>query len=66
MGVSGFGAEIAATVGEELFGSLRAPVRRLAAPRIPISYAPPLEDVVRVSAQDIAAAGRALAAQERT
>ncbi len=41
----GFGAEVAATVAEEL----GAPVRRLGAPRIPIPYAPPLEDRARVT-----------------
>ncbi len=49
--VGGFGAEIAATVAEELRGRLRAPVRRLGAPRIPIGYAPSLEDQVRVTAE---------------
>ena len=53
--VGGFGAEIAATVSEHLFKALKAPVRRCAAPRIPISYAPPLEDVVRVSESQIIA-----------
>ena len=53
--VGGFGAEIAATVSEHLFKALKAPVRRRAAPRIPISYAPPLEDVVRVSESQIIA-----------
>ena len=47
--VAGFGAEIAATVAEELFDELRAPVRRLGAPRIPIGYAPPLENVNRAA-----------------
>ena len=47
--VAGFGAEVAATVAERLHKALKAPVRRLGAPRVPISYAPPLEDVVRVS-----------------
>jgi len=51
--VGGFGAEIAATVSEHLFKALKAPVRRRAAPRIPISYAPPLEDMVRVSEEQI-------------
>ncbi len=51
--VGGFGAEIAATVSEHLFKALKAPVRRRAAPRIPISYAPPLEDRVRVSEDQI-------------
>jgi acetoin:2,6-dichlorophenolindophenol oxidoreductase subunit beta len=51
--VAGFGAEIAATVAETLHGALRAPVRRLGAPRIPVSYAPTLEDEVRVTADRI-------------
>jgi pyruvate dehydrogenase E1 component beta subunit len=58
--VSGFGAEIAASVAERCHGDLRAPVRRLGAPRIPIAYAPPLEDVVRVEVDAVAAAGREL------
>ena len=53
----GFGAEVAATVAEEL----GAPVRRLGAPRIPIPYAPPLEDRVRVTEDMIAAAVRGMA-----
>jgi len=52
----GFGAEVAATVAEELARCLRAPVRRLGAPRVPIPYARPLEDACRVSASDIATA----------
>ena len=47
--VAGFGAEVAATVAEEL----GVPVRRLAGPRIPIAYSPPLEDIYRVSVDDI-------------
>lgn len=60
--VAGFGAEIAATVAEALHKALKAPVRRLGAPRIPISYAPPLEDRVRVTEAAVVAAGRAMAA----
>jgi acetoin:2,6-dichlorophenolindophenol oxidoreductase subunit beta len=56
----GFGAEIAASAGEALFGDLKAPVRRLGAPRIPIPYAPPLEDICKISPAQIAAAVRAL------
>ena len=58
--VAGFGAEVAAQVGEVLFAELKAPVRRLAAPRIPVSYAAPLEDMARVSAADVAAAAHDL------
>jgi acetoin:2,6-dichlorophenolindophenol oxidoreductase subunit beta len=61
----GFGAEIAATVAEELDDKLRAPVRRLGAPRIPIAYAPPLEDQARVTADMIADSVRALARNTR-
>lgn len=56
--VAGFGAEVAATVAERCFRSLKAPVRRLGAPRAPIAYAPPLEDRVRVTAPMIAEAAR--------
>ena len=56
----GFGAEIAASTGEALFGELKAPVRRLGAPRIPIPYAPPLEDICRVNPAQIADAVRGL------
>ena len=48
---AGFGAEIAATVAEEL----NVPVRRLGAPRIPVGYSKPLEDEARVTAEKIAA-----------
>ncbi|MBH69041.1 MAG: alpha-ketoacid dehydrogenase subunit beta [Rhodospirillaceae bacterium] len=56
--VGGFGAEIAATVSEHMFSVLKAPVVRCAAPRIPISYSPPLEDLVRVTAKKITAAAQ--------
>ncbi len=56
--VAGFGAEVAASVAEHLFAKLKTGVRRLAAPRVPISYAPPLENRVRVTAEQIAAAAR--------
>jgi pyruvate/2-oxoglutarate/acetoin dehydrogenase E1 component len=64
--VGGFGAEIAATVAEELFDRLRAPVRRLGAPRIPIGYAPPLEDQAKIFAErDILPAILALMERDR-
>lgn len=58
--VCGFGAEISATVSEKLFSDLKAPVRRLGSPRVPISYAPPLEREIKVSRDDIANAARQL------
>ena len=52
--IGGFGAEVAAWAAEHLSGKLRAPLRRLGAPRAPISYAKPLEDELRISADEIA------------
>jgi acetoin:2,6-dichlorophenolindophenol oxidoreductase subunit beta len=52
----GFGAEIAATVAEELHDVLRAPVKRVASPRIPVGHAPTLESLCRVTAPQIALA----------
>ncbi len=49
---AGFGAEIAATVAEEL----GVPVKRLGAPRIPVGYSKPLEDEARITPERIAAA----------
>lgn len=62
----GFGAEIAATVAEELGHRLKAPIRRLGAPRIPVSYAPPLEDAARVTAAAMLAAIQALVGGKST
>lgn len=56
--VGGFGAEIAATVGEQCFSCLKHPILRLGSPRVPISYAPPLEDAVRVSIEDVVRAAQ--------
>ena len=63
--VSGFGAEIAASVAEHLHDRLKAPVRRLGSPRIPVAYAPPLEQMARVSEESIIDAVRALVAPAR-
>jgi pyruvate dehydrogenase E1 component beta subunit len=56
----GAGAEIAARVAEHGFGSLRAPIRRIAAPDVPIPFSPALEKPLYPSAARIAAAVRAL------
>jgi 2-oxoisovalerate dehydrogenase E1 component len=55
---AGPGAEIASTIGAELFGDLEAPVRRVGARFAPIGSAPTLEAAVMPSAADIAAAVR--------
>jgi len=47
--VAGFGAEIAATVAEEL--GIR--VKRLGGPRIPVGYSKPLEDEARITGERI-------------
>lgn len=49
----GVGAEIAALLQEQLFGSLKAPIRRVAAPDLPLPYAPALEQAVLPQTQDI-------------
>lgn len=59
----GFGAEIAATVAEDVGDRLKAPIRRLGAPRIPVAYAPEMEQAALVTAQDIARAARAACAR---
>jgi 2-oxoisovalerate dehydrogenase E1 component len=58
----GFGAEIAARIGDELFDFLDAPVRRLAAKDAYVPYHPVLEDAVLPQVADIVRACRELAA----
>jgi pyruvate/2-oxoglutarate/acetoin dehydrogenase E1 component len=52
---AGFGAEIASMIGEELFGALEAPVRRVGALQVPLPMAPNLERYVLPSVEDIVA-----------
>jgi acetoin:2,6-dichlorophenolindophenol oxidoreductase subunit beta len=54
----GVGAEIAATLHEELWGQLKAPVRRVASKNTPVPYSPPLEQAFLWQAADIEAAIR--------
>src|SRR5690606_41193550 len=58
--VGGFGAEVAAEVAEALWSKLRAPIRRLGAPRTPVPFSVPLEDACRVTPDQIAAAAKAM------
>lgn len=53
---NGFGAELAALVADKAFHLLDAPVRRVAAPDVPVPFAPELESVYRPNAERIAAA----------
>ncbi len=56
----GFGAEIAARIGETLFDSLDAPVRRLGAPDTRIPPAPGLQAALLPSAEAIVRAATEL------
>ncbi len=58
----GYGAEIAARIGEDLFDFLDAPVRRLAGKDVYIPYHPVLEDAVLPLPADIVRVGQELAA----
>jgi pyruvate dehydrogenase E1 component beta subunit len=56
----GPGAEIAATIQEELFGKLKAPVRRLGGPYCAVPFAKVLEDAFLVQPADVVATVKAL------
>jgi 2-oxoisovalerate dehydrogenase E1 component len=58
----GYGAEIAARIGDELFEHLDAPVRRVAATDTFCAYQPALEDEILPQTGDIVRAVRELAA----
>ncbi|WP_263365596.1 alpha-ketoacid dehydrogenase subunit alpha/beta [Edaphobacter bradus] len=58
----GYGAEIAARIGDELFHDLDAPVRRVAAMDVFVAYQPLLEDVILPQPEDLYHAMAELAA----
>lgn len=58
----GYGAEIAARVGDELFEFLDAPVRRLAGKDVYVPYHPQLEEAVLPQPADIVRVARELSA----
>jgi acetoin:2,6-dichlorophenolindophenol oxidoreductase subunit beta len=58
--VGGFGAEVVARVIDRLGPKAIKAVKRLAAPRIPVPFAPPLENEVRLSPEKVVNAIRAL------
>jgi 2-oxoisovalerate dehydrogenase E1 component beta subunit len=57
----GFGAEIVATIAEEAFEHLDAPVRRLTAPDTPVPFSPPLEKAFIPQVEDVVAGLKELA-----
>jgi 2-oxoisovalerate dehydrogenase E1 component beta subunit len=57
----GFGAEIAATIAEEAFEDLDAPVKRIAAPDTPVPFSPSLEKAFIPQVADVAAGLKELA-----
>jgi pyruvate/2-oxoglutarate/acetoin dehydrogenase E1 component len=57
----GFGAEIAATIAEEAFEDLDAPVRRITAPDTPVPFSPALEAAFIPQVDDVVAGLRELA-----
>ena len=57
----GFGGEIAATIAEEAFEQLDAPIKRITAPDSPVPFSPPLEKAFIPQVEDVAAGLRELA-----
>jgi 2-oxoisovalerate dehydrogenase E1 component beta subunit len=55
-GTCAAGAQVAAIIGEHAFEDLDGPVRRIAAPDIPIPFSPPLEQAALPSSATIRAA----------
>jgi pyruvate dehydrogenase E1 component beta subunit len=51
-------SDVAAQVGERLFGSLRAPIGRVTSNHSPVPFSPPLEDAHLPNPGKIAAAAR--------
>ena len=56
----GWGAEVAARIGESCFGYLDAPIRRVAAPDTPVPFAPIMERFYVPSTEKIAAVAQEL------
>jgi pyruvate dehydrogenase E1 component beta subunit len=61
----GLAAEIAATVSEEAFDELRAPIRRVVTEDVPIPFSRSLEEAVQPTEQKIVAAVRSIVEARR-
>ena len=61
----GYGAELAAIAAEEAFEALKAPVRRVAPPSIPVPASPDQERFFKPSSEAVAAAIKDTCRQER-
>jgi pyruvate dehydrogenase E1 component beta subunit len=61
----GFGAELAASIADDAFEALRAPVRRVTRADVPVPFSPPLEAVVLPSRERLLAEAKALFAGAR-
>jgi pyruvate dehydrogenase E1 component beta subunit len=59
------GAQIAATVGEERFGYLDGPVRRVSSPHVPKPFSPPLEKLSVPDVPDVLRVAREMASVAR-
>ena len=56
----GAASEVAAFVAEKAFGSLKAPIARVARPMVPVPFSPPMENYVTPGAHHIVDACRRL------
>ena len=58
--VAGFGAEVVARVVDQVGPANLKAAKRLASPRIPVPFSPPLEAEVRLSPEKVVSAVKAL------
>ena len=54
----GFGAEVAATIQDQCFNNLKAPVKRVGAPNVPVPFAPILEQTYLPNKEDVLTAAK--------
>ena len=64
--MGGVAAGLAAIIADQAFDSLKAPIKRVSIPHVPVPYARTLEEAITPSASRIAAAARQVAALKAT